>query len=72
MESLHQGHPGISKMCLRAKHSLYWSGIVQEIRDKVENGIPCQLVASSQQKKPAITTEVPFRLWQKMGMDLFL
>ena len=71
MESLHRGHPGMSKMHLRAKQSLYWPGINEEIRSKVENCIPCQTIARSQQKEPAIPIEVPFRPWQKIGMDLF-
>ena len=71
MESLHRGHPSMLKMCLRAKQSLYWPGINEEIRNKEENCIPCQTVARSQQKEPAIPIEVPFRPWQKLGMDLF-
>ena len=43
----------------------------EEIRNKVENCIPCQTVARSQQKEPAIPIEVAFRPWQKIGMDLF-
>ena len=35
MESLHRGHPGMSKMCLRTKQSLYWPGINEEIRNRV-------------------------------------
>ena len=71
MESLHRGHPGMSKMHFRAKQSLYWPGINEEIRSKVENCIPCQTVARLQQKEPAIPIEVLFRPWQKIGMDLF-
>ena len=58
-------------MHLRAKQSLYWPGINEEIRNKVENCIPCQTVARSHQKEPAIPIEVTFRSWQKKGMDLF-
>ena len=71
MESLHRGHPGMSKMHLRAKQILYWPRINDEIRNKVESCNPCQTVARSQQKEPVIPIEVPFRPWQKIGMDLF-
>ena len=71
MESLHRSHPGMSKMPLRAKQSLYWPGINNEIRTMVENCNPWQTVAGSQQREPVILTEVPFRPWQKLGMDLF-
>ena len=63
MVALHVGHSGMSKMHLRAKQSLYWPGISQEIRNKV--------VASSQQKELAIHIETPLRPWQNIGMDLF-
>ena len=61
----------MSKMCFRAKQSLYWPGINDDIRNKVENGIPCQTIARSQQKDPAIPIEVPFRPRQKIGVDIF-
>ena len=71
MESLHRGHPGMSIIHLQAKQSLYWPGINEEITIKVENCIPCQTIARSQQKEPAIPIIDPFRPWQKLGMDLF-
>ena len=61
----------MSQMHLRAKQSLYWPRINEEIRNKVGNCIPCQTIARSQQKEPAIPIEVPFRPWQKLGIDLF-
>ena len=71
MQSLHRGHSGMLKMQPRATQSLYWSGINDEIRNKVENCIPCQTIAKSQQKEPEIPTDIPFRPWQKIGMNLF-
>ena len=59
------------KNVFKGKQSLYWPGINEEIRIKVENYIPCQTVARSQQKELAIPIEVPFRPWQKIVMDLF-
>ena len=51
MESLHMGHQGMSKMHPRANNRAYTShGINEEIRNKVENYIPCQAVARSQQR----------------------
>ena len=61
MESLHRGHPSMSKNHLRDKQGLYWPGINEEIRNKVENCIPYQTVARSQQKEPAISIGAPFR-----------
>ena len=71
MESLHKGHQVMSKMHFRAKQNLYWTVINEEIRNDVENCIPCQVVARAQQKEPTVPIEIPFRPWQKIGMDLF-
>ena len=43
MESLHRGHPWMSMMCVEAKKSLYWPGINEEIRNKVQNCILYQI-----------------------------
>ena len=55
----------------RAKQSLYWPGVKEKIRNMVENCIPCQVVARSQQKIPATPIKVPYRPWQKIGLVHF-
>ena len=55
MESMCRGHPGMSKM----------PGINEEIRNKVENCIPCQTADRSQQKEPPIPIEVTSDLGRK-------
>ena len=72
MKALHQGHPGMVKMKLRAKTSMYWIGINREIEEHVMQCEPCQVYSNSQQKEPAISMEVPSRSWEKIGADLFL
>ena len=61
MKALHQGHPGMVKMKLRAKTSMYWIGINREIEEHVMQCEPCQVYSNSQQKEPAISMEVPSR-----------
>ena len=58
-------------MRLQAQTSMYWIGIGKQIEDHVSHCVPCQICSRSQQKEPAIPVEVPSRLWQKLGMDLF-
>ena len=72
MDSLHGGHPGIPKMHFKAKQSLYWLGINQDIINQAEKCILCQVVARSQKKEPAIPIWVAFRPWQKIGIVLFI
>ena len=72
LQTLHQGHPCITKMRLRAQTSMCWIGIGKWIEDHVLHCVPCQTHSRSQQKEPAIPIEVLSRAWQKLGMDLFL
>ena len=69
LKTLHQGHPGITKMRLMAQTSMYWIGIGKQIEDHVLQCVPCQTHSRSQQKEPTIPGEVPSIPWQKLGMD---
>ena len=68
---LHEGHPGIVKMKLRAQTSVYWIGLNKEIEDHILGCEPCQINSRSQSKEPVIPVEIPNRPWQKLGADLF-
>ena len=68
---LHEGHPGIVKMKLRAQTSVYWIGLNKEIEDHILRCEPCQINSKSQSKEPVIPIEIPNRPWQKLGADLF-
>ena len=68
---LHEGHPGIVKMKLRAQTSVYWIGLNKEIEDHILRCEPCQINSRSQSKEPVIPVEIPNRPWQKLGADLF-
>ena len=72
LKALHQGHPGIVKMKLRAQTSMYWLGLNKQIENHVMHCEPCQVLSRSQQKEPAIPMEIPSISWQKLGVNLFL
>ena len=72
LKALHQGHPGIVKMKLRAQTSMYWLVLNNEIENRVMHCEPCLVLSKSQQMEPAIPREIPSRPWQKLGVDLFL
>ena len=67
---LHEGHPGIVKMKLRAQTSVCWIGLNKEIEDHILRCEPCQINSKSQSKEPVIPMEIPNRPWQKLGADL--
>ena len=68
---LHEGHPGIVKMKLRAQPSVYRIGFNKEIYDYILRCKPCQINSKSQSKEPVIPIEILNRPWQKLGADLF-
>ena len=68
---LHECHPGIVKMKLRAQTSVYWIGLNKEIEDHILRCEPFQINSKSQSKEPVIPIEIPNRPWQKLGTDLF-
>ena len=72
LKALHNGHPGVSKMILRAQSSMYCPSITKHIAEYVHKCAPCQTISNSQQKEPAIPIEVPSRSWKLLGMDLFM
>ena len=61
LKTLYQGHPGITKMRLKAQTSMYWIGTGKQIEDHVLHCVPCQTHSRSQKKEPAIPVEIPSR-----------
>ena len=71
LKTLHQGHPGITKMRLRVQLSMYLIGIGKQIEDHALHCVPCQTHSRTQHEEPAIPVEVPSGPCQRLGMDLF-
>ncbi|UYV62413.1 hypothetical protein LAZ67_2000471, partial [Cordylochernes scorpioides] len=70
LEKLHAGHFGITKTRLRARETVWWPGISEEIAETVRKCSVCIQEAVSKHE-PLIPTNFPTRPWQKIGMDLF-
>ena len=70
MEQIHEGHLGIEKCMLKARDSVFWPGISNDIRETVEKCGICQ--ASSKAAKPVgNVSDVPPHTWHTLGTDLF-
>ena len=70
MEQIHEGHQGIEKCMLKARESVYWLGISDDIWEAVEKCEICQ--SSSRAAKPiGNVSEVPPHAWYTFGTDLF-
>ncbi|UYV65479.1 K02A2.6-like [Cordylochernes scorpioides] len=70
LDKLHAGHFGITKPRLRARETVWWPGISEEIAETVRKCSVCIQEAVSKHE-PLIPTNFPTRPWQKIGMDLF-
>ena len=70
LEQIHEGHLGIEKCMLKARDSVFWPGISNDIRETVEKCGICQ--ASSKSSKPiGNVSDVPPHAWHTLGTDLF-
>ncbi|UYV69469.1 hypothetical protein LAZ67_6003708 [Cordylochernes scorpioides] len=70
LDKLHAGHFGITKTRLRARETVWWPGISEEIAETVRKCSVCIQEAVSKHE-PLIPTNFPTRPWQKIEMDLF-
>ena len=71
LESIHEGHLGISKCQFRAKQCVYWPGINADIRKMVEACPTCQRHRPQEPRQPLQSTPAPERPWQHLGADYF-
>ena len=70
LEQIHDGHLGIEKYMLKARDSVFWPGIYNDIRETVEKCGICQ--ASSRAAKPVgNVSDLPPHAWHTLGTDLF-
>ena len=70
LEQIHEGHLGIEKCMLKARDSVFWPGISNDIRKTVEKCGICQ--ASSKASKPfGNVSDVSPHAWHTLGTDLF-
>ena len=70
LQQIHRGHLGLVKCRLRARQSVWWPLLSQQIQEMVEQCTSCCEVRR-QNAEPMIATKFPELPWQKLGMDLF-
>lgn len=70
LDKIHQGHLGISKCRERAKQSVWWPGLSNQIQDMVQS---CRTCAKHQvnRPEPLSPTSFPERPWQTLAIDFF-
>lgn len=70
LQKIHQGHLGVEKCLARAKQSVFWPGITQQLRQMIGDCQLCTKFANKQQKMPLLPHEVPQLPWHKVAMDI--
>ena len=71
LKVIHMGHYAIDKMNLRAKETVYWPGITDDIKDTYHQCQICKKFTRSQQKETLQSTETPYTRWEQLGLDIF-
>jgi transposase InsO family protein len=68
---IHEGHQGIERCCLRARNSVWWPEMSQQIKDFVTRCPECVKI-STPNREPLIIAELPDYPWQRIATDLFM
>jgi hypothetical protein len=71
IEKLHAGHPGIEATKRRARATVFWPNMDEELNDYVLKCSTCNSLKHHQQKEPMKVQEVPVLPWQIAAVDLF-
>ena len=70
LKRIHEGHQGIVKCRLRARTSVWWPGISQQITEIIQKCYTC-CKNFQIRSEPLIPSTLPQRPWKKIGTDLF-
>ena len=70
LSRIHDGHPGVVKSRERAKMSVWWPGLNDEIATLVQKCSHCQIGRATQRSEPLVTTPLPDGAWSHLAADL--
>jgi len=71
LSRLHSSHQGIEATLRRARDSIYWQGMTNDIKEMVERCEVCAKERPAQRKETLRSHDIPPMPWAKVGMDLF-
>ena len=70
LKKLHVSHQGAAATTRRARSSVFWPNMSNDIRVHIEQCVVCALDAPLQQKETMQSHDIPGKVWNKVGMDL--
>ena len=68
---LHSAHQGIESTTRRARDTVYWPHLNQELKDHISRCATYETYSAKQRKEPLIPHEIPTRAWARVSCDLF-
>ena len=71
VERLHGSHNGVVATLNLAKDTVFWPGITNQIKNKIENCKICLESSSLQQKQPMQSHQTPSVQFEQVSMDIF-
>ena len=71
LKRLHSAHQGIERTKRRARETVYWPGINNDIATTVTDCRKCQEWLPSQRKEPLLIDTTPTRVFQEVSADIF-
>ena len=71
INKVHYSHLGFNKCCSIANESIFWPGMINEIKQILYECPICLKFAKSQIREPIISYEIPDLPWNKVGSDIF-
>ncbi|KAK3924201.1 hypothetical protein KUF71_002472 [Frankliniella fusca] len=70
LKKLHTAHLGIDKTKARARQSLYWPGMSNDITNFIKECRACERHSANNYREPLIPHEIPSLRFQKVGVDI--
>ncbi len=71
LKELHVSHQGQEKTINRARQCVFWPGIINDVKNMVQNCPECEINKASQRKEPLMQDLMPSRPGEAIAADLF-
>ena len=71
LRSLHDSHQGINRTKMRARQTVYWPNIDNDVTNIVTSCRLCRTLLPSHQKEPLLADPLPSRVFETVSTDYF-
>ncbi|XP_058442935.1 uncharacterized protein K02A2.6-like [Malaya genurostris] len=71
IEKFHKSHSGIEATTKLARDTVFWPGLTDQIRQRIQHCNICTQFSANPQAQPMQTHQIPLYPFQKISMDIF-